>query len=227
MRNLVPITKILLTLATAVWAIVLQEPVSLCVLCFFEICILLISGELFNNLKALFMIFIFAFCLGIIEYIGGGTEKESEVASLRMLGMTIIFIYLLATVKLQDLTAAMVIQLKVPYEYAFMFTAGLRFVPDFIEENRAVAEAQACRGLAIQGNFIKQIKRYMSVVRPIMLRSLGRSETMALSLELRGFGGSKRTFTESVAPKIPDYGIMGLTCIITIGVIAGRILYSF
>ena len=80
MRNLVPITKILLTLATAVWAIVLQEPVSLCVLCFFEICILLISGELFNNLKALFMLFIFAFCLGIIEYIGGGTEKESEVA---------------------------------------------------------------------------------------------------------------------------------------------------
>lgn len=40
----------------------------------------------------------------------------------------------------------------------------------------------------------------MSIVRPLMLRSLGRSETMALSLELRG-GGSKRTFMESVAPK--------------------------
>lgn len=63
----------------------------------------------------------------------------------------------------------MVQQLKVPYEYAFMFTAGLRFVPDFMEENKAVAEAQSCRGLAIEGNFIKQVKRYMSVVRPLML----------------------------------------------------------
>ena len=58
-----------------------------------------------------------------------------------MLGMTIIFIYLLGTVRLQDLTAAMVQQMKVPYEYAFMFTAGLRFFPDFVDENRAVAEA--------------------------------------------------------------------------------------
>ena len=66
----------------------------------------------------------------------------------------------------------------------------------------------------------------MSVVRPLMLRSLGRSETMALSLELRGFGGSKRTFMESVAPKIGDYGIMGLTLLITVAVIAGHILYK-
>ena len=227
MRNLVPITKIILTLATAVWAIVLREPMSLGILCLFEICILIISKEFFNNLKAFFMLVLFAFFLGFIEYIGGGTEKGAVVAALRMLGMTIIFIYLLATVKLQDLTAAMVMQMKVPYEYAFMFTAGLRFVPDFIEENRAVGEAQACRGLAIEGNFIKQIKRYMSVVRPLMLRSLSRSETMALSLELRGFGGSKRTFMESVAPKISDYGMMGLICVITAGVIAGRIFYNF
>lgn len=88
-----------------------------------------------------------------------------------MLGMTIIFIYLLGTVRLQDLTAAMVQQMKVPYEYAFMFTAGLRFIPDFVDENRAVAEAQACRGISVKGNFFKQIKRYMSIIRPLMLRS--------------------------------------------------------
>ena len=159
MRNLVPITKILLTLGTAVWSIVLQNPVNLLILCVFEILILFISRELFQNLKALFMLTAFAFFLGIVEYIGGGTMEQSVVAALRMLGMTIIFIYLLATVKLQDLTAAMVTQLKIPYEYAFMFTAGLRFIPDFMEENKAVEEAQSCRGLAIEGNFIKKIKR--------------------------------------------------------------------
>ena len=194
MRNLVPLTKILLTLGTAVWAIVLKRPESLLALCILEVLILLISKELFKNLKALIMLIVFAVMLAAIEVLGGGTLYESVVAALRMLGMTIIFIYLLGTVKLQDLTASMVRQLKVPYEYAFMFTAGLRFIPDFIEENRAVAEAQACRGLAVKGNFFKQVKRYMSIVRPLMLRSLGRSETMALSLELRGFGGSKRHY---------------------------------
>lgn len=155
MRNLVPLTKILLTFGTAIWAIVLSEPTSLAALCLLELLILLVSGELIKNLKALLALVIFAAMLGVIEYIGGGSVKECNVAALRMLGMTIIFIYLLGTVKLQDLTASMVRQLKVPYEYAFMFTAGLRFIPDFIEENKAVSEAQACRGLAVKGNFFQ------------------------------------------------------------------------
>ena len=195
----------------------------LAVFYFLELLILLVSGELIKNLKALLALVIFAAMLGVIEYIGGGSVKECNVAALRMLGMTIIFIYLLGTVKLQDLTASMVRQLKVPYEYAFMFTAGLRFIPDFIEENKAVSEAQACRGLAVKGNFFKQVKRYMSIVRPLMLRSLGRSETMALSLELRGFGGSKRTFMESVAPKGKDFAVMALTVLLTAFVIYGRV----
>ena len=223
MRNLVPLTKILLTLGTAVWAIVLHKPESLLYLCILELLILLVSSELFKNIKALIMLIIFAALLGAIVKLGGGSTEELVVAALRMLGMTIIFIYRLGTVKLQDLTASMVRQLKVPYEYAFMFTAGLRFIPDFIEENRAVSEAQACRGLAVKGNFFKQVKRYMSIVSPLMLRSLGSSETMALSLELRGFGGSKRTFMESMAPKGKDYIFMVLILIVTAAVIYGRV----
>ncbi len=226
MRNLVPLTKILLTFGTAVWALVLQQPTSLTYLCVLELVILLVSKELLNNIKAVVMLFIFAAILGAIEYVGGGHPVECIVAALRMLGMTLIFIYLLGTVKLQDLTAAMVRQLKVPYEYAFMFTAGLRFIPDFMEENKAVTEAQACRGLAVKGNFIKQVKRYMSIVRPLMLRSLGRSEVMALSLELRGFGGTQRTFMESVTPKGKDYLVMGITFLLTVAVILGRVKYG-
>ena len=45
MRNLVPLTKILLTFGTAVWAIVLSEPTSLAALCALELLILLVSGE--------------------------------------------------------------------------------------------------------------------------------------------------------------------------------------
>lgn len=227
MTNLVPITKILLTAGTAVWALVLHRPDTLAVLMAAELLILLAAGQLVKNRKAVLMLGVFAFFLGLIEYIGGGPVEECVVAALRMMDMTLLFIYLLGTTRLQDLTAAMVQQLKIPYEYAFMFTAGLRFIPDFIEENRAVAEAQACRGLAMEGNFFKKVHRYMSIVRPLMLRSLGRSETMALSLELRGFGGARRTFMESVAPKGMDYVFFVLMALVTAGVVYGRIALGF
>lgn len=227
MTNLVPITKILLTAGTAVWALVLHRPDTLAALMAAELLLLLAAGQLVKNRKAVLMLGVFAFFLGLIEYIGGGPVEECVVAALRMMDMTLLFIYLLGTTRLQDLTAAMVQQLKIPYEYAFMFTAGLRFIPDFIEENRAVAEAQACRGLAMEGNFFKKVHSYMSIVRPLMLRSLGRSETMALSLELRGFGGARRTFMESVAPKGMDYVFFVLMALVTAGVVYGRIALGF
>lgn len=226
MEKLVPLTKIILTLATAVWSLTLQTPSGLAVLCVFELLILLLARRLFNSLKAVFLLIVFAVMLGLIEYAGGGTPVECYVSALRMLALTIIFIYLLGTVRLQDLTATMVQQLKVPYEYAFMFTAGLRFIPDFLEENRMITEAQACRGMAVKGSFIKKCKRYMNIVRPLMLRSLERSETMALSLELRGFGGKGRTFVDSVALHGADYLVVILTCVATIMVFYARMKYG-
>lgn len=116
------------------------------------------------------------------------------------------------------MTAALVKQIKIPYEYAFMFTAALRFVPDFIAESKAVQEAQACRGLSTKGNVFKKVINYMSVVQPLMLKSLGRSETMALSLELRGFGSNEHSFMSNVHPKGRDYvGIvimLALSCFV-------------
>ena len=226
MEKLVPLTKIILTLATAVWSLTLQTPSALAVLCVVELLILLMARRLFNSLKAIFLLVVFAVMLGLIEYAGGGTPVECYVSALRMLALTIIFIYLLGTVRLQDLTATMVQQLKVPYEYAFMFTAGLRFIPDFLEQNRMVTEAQACRGMVVKGSFIQKCRRYMNIVRPLMLRSLERSETMALSLELRGFGGKGRTFVDSVALHGSDYLVVILTCAATAAVFYARIKYG-
>ena len=163
MRHLVPLTKIILTLIVAVLAIFLKTPHALLTLCGVELLILLVSNELFSNIKSIFMLCLFAAFLGIVEILGGGTNAQGLEAAIRMMAMTLIFIYLLTTVRLQDLTATMVSQLKIPTEYAFMFTAGLRFIPDFLEENTAVTEAQACRGLAIEGNIFKKLKSWTRV----------------------------------------------------------------
>ncbi|WP_276873428.1 energy-coupling factor transporter transmembrane component T family protein [Dialister micraerophilus] len=226
MRHFVPLTKIILTLIVAVLAIFLKTPHALLTLCGVELLILLVSNELFSNIKSIFMLCLFAAFLGIVEILGGGTNAQGLEAAIRMMAMTLIFIYLLTTVRLQDLTATMVSQLKIPTEYAFMFTAGLRFIPDFLEENTAVTEAQACRGLAIEGNIFKRLKRYMSVVKPLVLRALDKSETMALALELRSFGTTKKVKATHVSLKKKDCIFLFIIMLVTGGVVYGQCLLT-
>lgn len=216
MERLVPFTKILLTLAVSAWAIALQTWEQLLGLVVVELVLLAMTGLLGKQIKPVIALAGFAVFLGVVQYIGSGDIVSSAVAGLRMLAMTMVFIMLLATTKLQDLTASLVMQCKIPYEYAFMFTAALRFVPDFIAESHAVQEAQACRGLSLEGNVFKRIKSYMSVIQPLLLKSLGRSETMALSLELRGFGGPTHSFAATVGLKSSDYIVIAVLVAITV-----------
>ena len=216
MERLVPFTKILLTLAVSAWAIALQTWEQLLGLVVVELVLLAMTGLLGKQIKPVIALAGFAVFLGVVQYIGSGDIVSSAVAGLRMLAMTMVFIMLLATTKLQDLTASLVMQCKIPYEYAFMFTAALRFVPDFIAESHAVQEAQACRGLSLEGNVFKRIKSYMSVIQPLLLKSLGRSETMALSLELRGFGGPTHSVAATVGLKSLDYIVIAVLVAITV-----------
>jgi energy-coupling factor transport system permease protein len=136
-----------------------------------------------------------------------------------MMAMTLVFIVLLTTTKLQELTAALVTQCHIPYEYAFMLTAALRFIPDFLAESKAVQEAQACRGYHSRGNVFRKITSYLTIVQPLILRAISRSEVMAMSLELRGFGAKGRSFSINVALKGKDYLFLVVIGSITIYVL--------
>lgn len=219
MQRLVPFTKILMTIAFSAWAVLLTTTYELSLLLALELLILLVTGLLIRQYKAVLTLAAFAVFLAVVQFLGGGTLESAYVTGLRMLCMTMVFIMLLATTKLQDLTAALVTQCIIPYEYAFMFTAALRFVPDFIAESHAVQEAQACRGLALEGNFFKRFTSYGSVIQPLLLKSLGRSETMALSLELRGFGNKDHSFVATVGMKGLDYVVTAVLVLVTIAII--------
>ena len=217
--SFVPLTKILATAAFSIWSIALRTPEQLAMLLAAELLILAVTGVLLRQYKALAALTGFAVFLGVVQMLGGGTATSAIVAGLRMLCMTAIFVLLIDTTRLQDLTAALVTQCRIPYEYAFMFTAALRFVPDFMRESKIVREAQACRGLSTDGGFLKKMSSYGSVIQPLLLKSLGRSETMALSLELRGFGSDTHNFSAKVTPRAADYVAMAVMTAVTIGVL--------
>ena len=221
LNRLVPLTKLIGTVAFSFWALVFNTPAPLIGLVIVEVVLLATCGEFKRNLKGLLSLCVFAVFLGLVQLLGGGSLESAYVTGFRMLSMTTVFIILLTTT-LQDLTAALVKQVHIPYEYAFMFTAALRFVPDFIAESKSVREAQSCRGLSVSGNIVKRLKNYMTVVQPLILKSLGRSETMALSLELRAFGSNEHSFIANVTLRTADYIIVVLMLMVSILVVYGR-----
>lgn len=191
MRKAAPLTKLVLILLVSLWALLLDSAAALGLLTASLLALFVLSRAPAGSYKALGSLGLFALGLTGMQYVLGADAEFSLVVGLRMATMTGLFILLLATTRVQDLTATLVRQLRVPYEYAFMVTASLRFIPDLLSEIKAVQEAQACRGYSSRGSVARRLKNYLTIVQPLVLRSVARSETMAMSLELRGFSASR------------------------------------
>ncbi|MCX7781732.1 MAG: energy-coupling factor transporter transmembrane protein EcfT [Negativicutes bacterium] len=210
-----PLSKLFFTAAVSVWSLLLSTIPALAGLVAVQLALLALAGQLVRTIRAIGMLTIFAAVLAALQYACGSTPETSVATGLRMISMTLVFLLLLATTSMRHLTAALVSQCRVPNEYAFMFTAALRFVPDFLAESKAVREAQTCRGYAPKGNILAHFASYAALVEPLVMRAVSRSETMALSLALRGFGGKKRSFGTNVALRSHDYALLTGMAVIT------------
>ena len=116
--------------------------------------------------------------------------ETALVGGLRMLVMTMAFLCLLAATKIQDIAQALVERFRLPCEYAFMLTTALRFVPDFLADSAVTLDAQSCRGYSNRGNVFKRMYSYLVVIKPLVMRAVAKSDTLALSMELKGFGAN-------------------------------------
>lgn len=209
MHKVAPMTKLALTIFVTIWAILLQSLPALGLLITCQIIILMFARVGITVYKGIVSLFIFAAVLAGMQYFINNDTILAAVTASKMIAMTLVFFILLATTRIQDLSAALVVQCRIPYEYAFMLTAALRFIPDLLAETKAIQEAQACRGYSPQGNLVRRFFSYMAIIKPLVLKAVTRSETMALSLELRGFGNRKvRSFGNKITLNPRDYALL-------------------
>lgn len=225
MQKLAPLTKLLFTVFVTFWSILLQAFLPLAILIACQLILLVFSKVSKTVYQGVASLILFAAILAAIQYALSGDTALAVITALKMTAMTLVFIILLATTRMQDLSAALVAQCRAPHEYAFMLTAALRFIPDFLSESKAIQEAQACRGYSPHGNPVKRLIAYAAIIKPLVLKAVSRSETMALSLELRGFANRKTcSFKNRVALALPDYAALLLMAVLTAGLIAGQFL---
>lgn len=107
----------------------------------------------------------------------------------------------------------------VPYRFAYAVALALRFIPDVQREFTTISLAQQARGLDISRKVSlgKRIKNVARILMPLLLSTFERIETIAASMELRGFGRNKtRTWFAARSMRTADIVvvIVGIAAIV-------------
>ena len=182
-------TWIIVTLAVTAWVFILPLEAVATILVL-QLVLLLYIKRSKTMLAAIGGLGVFTGMMVLLQLLFGSPLNVSLFGGLRMLVMTLAFLCMLATTRIQSIAKALVDRFHLSVEYAFMLTAALRFVPNFLEDSSITLDAQSCRGYSNRGNALKRLLSYVVVIRPLVMRAVAKSETLALSMELRGFGAN-------------------------------------
>ena len=137
---------------------------------------------------------------------------------LRMLCFVSAFPVILSTTQPRDMIMAMVDTLHVPYDYAFMFTAALRFMPIVMAEVSTISQAQRSRASAVEGwNPIRKLQAFGPIAMPIVFIAIEKADRLGLCMDLRGYGSKGRTYLRMLKLRSPDWIALALLVIVLIG----------
>ena len=181
--------QLILVLAVTAWVFLLPVPMVATILAL-ELVLLLYIKHDRMTMAAIGALTVFTGMMIVLQLLFGSSLYVSLTGGLRMFVMTTAFLCLLAATKIQDIAQALVEKFHLPCEYAFMLTTALRFVPDFLTDSQTTLDAQSCRGYSNRGNVLKRLYSYLAVVKPLVMRAVAKSDTLALSMELKGFGAN-------------------------------------
>lgn len=127
---------------------------------------------------------------------------QSGYIILRLIMMISLTMILTSTTKPMDLTYAFewymtpLRVIKFPTsEIAMTLSIALRFIPTLLDETDRIMKAQASRGVDFNhGGFGKRIKAIISLIIPLFISAIERSEELSNAMEARGYDPrAKRT----------------------------------
>ena len=133
-----------------------------------------------------------------------GFERGLSIASRFLL--VVLSSMLFVAVTDPTLLAHSLTRLKIPYRYSFALVIALRFLPLFDSENQVVRMAQKSRGIQPEvGGLQKILRTIQYTFFPLLVSSLSRVESLAISMDGRGFGYSEnRTYFRKSQWKLSD-----------------------
>ncbi len=109
-----------------------------------------------------------------------------------------------------------------PRSIIFIISTAWRFIPLVHSQVRSLLEAQKTRGAEIEkGSITGRVKNLIPVVTPLLSNALEIGDTMALAMEARAFGASKKiTYLKPFKFKKVDFLVFSLLLLVLAVIIA-------
>lgn len=226
MNKLDPRTKMVIILCLSTLAVVLNSPLPLLIL--FVLTLVILSalrvnffGIIFRFKKLVPLILVMLIVQSVFAAGGqtlltfGGinilTSNGINAALCILFRMLILFssAMLIMTSNSKDYVLALV-QLKIPYEIAFMVMVGFRFLPVFLEEIKDTLVAVQLRGVDLKkiawGN---KLKFYTHFFTPLLYGVMIKARQLAITMEARAFRVyRRRTYLRVLQYSVLDYYVI-------------------
>lgn len=202
--------------------------------------------DLLNSLKGLWLLIIFMFAIYIFipnsAYSGPVAFNigfdvywqaiyQAGYIILRLILMMAVMMVLTSTTKPMDLTHGFewyMTPLKIfrfpVHAIAMTLSIALRFIPTLLEESERIMKAQASRGVDFNhGGLGKRFKAIISLIIPLFVSAIDRSEELSNAMEVRGYDPrEKRT-----RYRVLRFGWRDLLAFIFVGALFAGIITLF
>lgn len=224
-HNLDPRTKLYFATIITIISLLFTDIIPLLFL-FLILIPFFITGKIIirwlNTLRGLLYLCIFIIIIDTLFI----TFNLGIAMSIRLFTLISAFSLFFLTVHPDDFSQGL-IQMRVPFSFAFALSLAIRFVPTLAQEAQNVREAQMVRGLELQkGHILKRIRNFIPIIIPLIILSIQRALIVAENLESRAFGAvKKRTYLYPLKMKIQDYLLIflftGLFIVIIVFLVTG------
>jgi energy-coupling factor transport system permease protein len=124
-------------------------------------------------------------------------------AAVRLLALTTTFFLFFRTTPPEELGNALV-RSGLPYEVAFVMSAGMQFVPVIARKARRVIDAQRSRGIPLEPG-LRALRHYPALMGPVLVQAFQLADELAEAMEARGFGRPGRTFARAYRLRAADW----------------------
>jgi len=165
------------------------------------------------------------FAIGDVPILTSGGIAMGVLVALRF----IIFIIGAATLTVYPARALIqaMVQMRMPYEIAYMVSIGLRFVPQFAEELKDALTALQLRGVVIEElKLRKRLSIYSYLLLPALVSSLQQAKELAMSMEMRAFR-AMRERTSYFTLKLAGRDVAMLFGVAVMATLVGFVVFNF
>lgn len=132
--------------------------------------------------------------------------ETASLLSLRLLNLLTVSFIFFRTMAPEEVGDALR-KVGIPYQFSFILTTSMRYVPLIARRIRLIMEAQTARGIDLRPR-LRNAANFMALLMPLLVQSFLLAEELAMAMESRGFGLKGRSFRKTYRITAGEYVLM-------------------